>query len=118
MSWFHRKSRVKPDYTALELQTSTSILPIPIVWGRNKIAGNLIWYQNFRASAQRGGGKGGGGKGGSRGGQVTGYTYSADLIIALCEGPIPGIGVVRQDQSIGTYPHLGYGLLVGATPAP
>ena len=70
-------------------------LPIPIVWGRNKIAPNLIWYANFQA-VPGGSGKGIGGKGGAvrrrrRGGAD--YTYTADLIMALCEGPIAGVGL-------------------------
>ncbi len=44
MSWFGRKKTdVKPDYTGLQLQTSVSTLPIPILWGRNKLAGNVLW---------------------------------------------------------------------------
>ena len=62
MSWFRRGHGQKPDYTALEIQTSASTLPIPIVYGRNKIAGNILWYANFQAVA------GGGGKGSGKGG--------------------------------------------------
>ncbi len=82
VSWFRRGHGQKPDYTALEIQTSASTLPIPIVWGRNKIAGNVLWYANFQAVAG-GGGKGVGGKGGlsGGGGSAASYTYNADLII-------------------------------------
>ncbi len=102
MSWFSRKkSDVKPDYTGLQLQTAVSTLPIPIVWGRNKLAGNVIWYQRFVAAPSYSGGKGAGGKGGLGGGHsVTGYTYQADIIIALCEGPIAGIPTVWKDLSV------------------
>ena len=60
----HRSNTVKPDYTGLQIQTAVSTLPIPIVWGRNKLAGNVIWYQRFVAVPSYGGGKGAGGKGG------------------------------------------------------
>ena len=66
MGFLRRNNNAKPDYTALQIQTSTSTLPIPIVWGRNKIAPNLIWYENFRA-VPGGSGKGIGGKGGAFG---------------------------------------------------
>ena len=111
----HKKSNVKPDYTSLEVQTSTSTLPIPLVWGKAKLAGNLIWFNNFRAIAQTSGGKGGG-KGGGGGGTVTGYTYYADLIIALCEGPISLITTVWQNQGVYTPSYLGLGLAPGSTP--
>jgi hypothetical protein len=42
MGFLRRSDNAKPDYTALQLQTSTSILPIPIVWGQKKIAPNVL----------------------------------------------------------------------------
>jgi hypothetical protein len=118
LSWLRANKNAKPDYTGLQLQTSVSTLPIPIVWGQTKIAANVIWYENFRAQAEGGGGKGGGGKGGMFGGAVAGnsYTYSADLILALCEGPINGIGVIWKDQSITTLSLLGLTFYNGTTP--
>ena len=42
------------------------------------------------------------------GGPTAGYDYTADVILALCEGPISGIGYVWRDQStytlVGTWP--------------
>ena len=89
MAFLRRNDNAKPDYTALQVQTSTSTLPIPIVWGQNKIAPNLIWYANFKA-VPGGSGKGVGGKGGAfgAGAGAANYTYTADLIMALCEGPL------------------------------
>ena len=116
MSWFRRGHGQKPDYTALEIQTSASTLPIPIVYGRNKIAGNILWYANFQAVA------GGGGKGSGKGsltgggGGAQSYTYKADLIIGVCEGPISGFGIVYKDQSIYFLFQLGLGSFNGTTP--
>src|ERR1700722_9003586 len=116
MAFLRRSDNAKPDYTALQVQTSTSTLPIPIVWGRNKIAPNLIWYANFRA-VPGGGGKGIGGKGGLMGGgQPATYTYIADLIMALSEGPIAGVGLIWKDQSIYVPLELGIGIFNGTTP--
>ncbi len=119
MSWFHRKSNhVKPDYTGLQLQTSVSTLPIPILWGRNKLAGNVIWYQRFVAVPSYSGGKGAGGKGVlfGGGGQPTSCTYQADLMIALCEGPISSIPLVWKDMSIFAPWFLGFSIYGGTTP--
>ena len=118
MSWLRSNKNAKPDYTGLQLQTSASTLPIPIVWGRTKIAANVVWYQNFQAHAGGNGGKGGGAKGGmgGGGGGAVSYTYTADLMLALCEGPIGGIGLIWKDQSIYTLPWLGLTLYNGATP--
>jgi hypothetical protein len=105
---------VAPDYTGLQIQTAVNALPIPIVWGESKLAPNLIWYNNFRAIPQT---SGSGGKGGgSGGGNVTGYSYVADIIMALCEGPIIGINQVWRGQSDYTLAQLGLGLFLGTTP--
>lgn len=80
-----------PSYTGLRVQTSAQGLVIPIVYGTTRIPGNLIWYGNFHAIAntttQEAGGKGGGG------GEIstTNYTYTAGVVLALCEGIVDGI---------------------------
>jgi hypothetical protein len=113
MSWFRAsKASTKPDYTGLQLQTSVNTLPVPIVWGQTKAAANVIWYQNFQTQGGGGGGKGG--LFGSPGAST--YTYTADLIMALCEGPISGIGIIWKDQSTYTIAQLGLSLFNGTTP--
>src|SRR5262249_12794198 len=95
-------------YTQLDVQTSAQGLPIPIVWGKVAVAGNLIDAGNFQAipQRQRGGKKGGGGKGGGgkKGGGITGYTYKVDVVLALCEGEIAGIGNVYVNQAVLSFP--------------
>src|SRR5690606_2836789 len=64
---------------------------IPRLYGRMRLGGNIIWATDFREETEttsQGGGKGGGG------GEVetTEYRYYASLAVALCEGPITGIG--------------------------
>jgi hypothetical protein len=61
-----------------------------------RIGGNIIWATDFREETKtttQGGGKGGGG------GKVktTEYLYYASFAVALCEGPITGIGRVWAD---------------------
>ena len=91
-----KKKNVKPDYTGLQLQTAVATLPIPILWGRQKMAGNLIWYNGFTAfqSSKKGkGGKSHALSGITGGGSAnTGTDYRADIMLALCEGPIEAIG--------------------------
>jgi hypothetical protein len=113
VSWFRNsKAATTPDYTGLQLQTSVNTLPIPIVWGQTKTAANIVWYQNFQTH-----GGGSGGKGGFfGGGGASSYTYTADLIMALCEGPISGIGIIWRNQSTYTLAELGLTLFNGTTP--
>ncbi len=116
MSWLSRNPNAKPDYTSLEIQTSASTLPIPIVYGQNKLAANVLWFANFHAGPGSGG-KGSGGKGGLTGGSSSAnYTYYADLIMGLCEGPINSVGWVYKNQSIYLPSQLGLGNYNGTTP--
>jgi hypothetical protein len=81
-----------PAYTGLQLQTATNTLPIPLVWGMSKLAVNVFFYANFRAvpvyTPQQSAGKGSifGGGGGGVTWSLSGWNYSADLMMALCEG--------------------------------
>ncbi|MGH7247349.1 MAG: hypothetical protein ACREH9_04515, partial [Pseudomonadota bacterium] len=108
---FGGKKVIKPDYTGLQIQTAVNTLPIPIVWGMSKLAPNLIWYGDFETNS--GGGKGG--KGGLFGGGGT-TSYSASIIMALCEGLIGGINLIWRDQAAYTLSSLGLTLFDGAQP--
>ena len=73
---------------------------IPRLYGRMRIGGNIIWATDFREETKtttQGGGKGGGG-----GGKVktTEYFYYASFAVALCEGPITGIGRIWADGKL------------------
>lgn len=82
---------------SLRITSSTEGAVIPRLYGRMRIGGNIVWATDFREetriTTQRGGGKGGGG------GKVrtTEYLYFASFAVALCEGPITGIGRVWAD---------------------
>ena len=80
----------------LQITTSTEGAIIPRVYGAMRTGGNIIWATDFREETrtiEQGGGKGGGG-GGT---EVTEYFYFASLAVALCEGPITGIGRIWAD---------------------
>lgn len=103
--------KVKPSYTGLATQTSTSALPVTIAWGENRIAPNIIWQGDFQAHKQKQ--KVGKGFGGS----VTSYTYSGSFEVALCRGEIHDVVRVWKDQSKETnYAKLGFSLFKGTTP--
>jgi hypothetical protein len=106
----HPKVSTKPDYTGLQLQTAVATLPIPIAYGQTKLAPNVIFYSNFHTQNVKAG------KGGLFANPATGYSYTADIIMALCEGPISGVGYVWRDQSTFTLSALGLSLFEGATP--
>jgi hypothetical protein len=74
-------NQAQPSYTQLNVQTSSQGLPIPIVYGAQKISGNLLWYGDFQKHDNSGKGKGGG-----KGAGAT--TYSASVIVGLAEGVI------------------------------
>ena len=83
----------------LQITTSTEGAVIPRLYGRMRTGGNIIWATDFREetrTTEQGGGKGGGG-GGT---EVTEYFYFASFAVALCEGPITGIGRIWADGKI------------------
>lgn len=70
--------------------------------GTTRISGNAIYYDDFTAHEHREtqrSGKGGGVKSTT----IT-YTYTAAVIMGLCEGPIKGIGRVWIDKELYQYP--------------
>jgi hypothetical protein len=86
-----------PRLDSLRITSSTEGAVIPRLYGRMRMGGNIIWATDFREETKtttQGGGKGGGG-----GGKVktTEYLYYASFAVALCEGPITGIGRIWAD---------------------
>jgi len=80
----------------LRITSSTEGAVIPRLYGRMRMGGNIIWETDFREETRtttQGGGKGGGG------GKVrtTEYLYYASFAVALCDGPITGIGRIWAD---------------------
>ncbi|GAB4227779.1 MAG: glycoside hydrolase/phage tail family protein [Methyloligellaceae bacterium] len=83
----------------IRVTTATEGAVIPRVYGRMRVGGNIIWATDFREEVRTrtegGGGKGGGGGGGEV--RITEYFYYASFAVALCEGPISGIGRIWAD---------------------
>jgi len=63
------------------------------VYGRNRIAGQVIWSTQFEETTTTQGG----GKGSPSQPETTTYSYSLSLAIGLCEGEINRVGRVWAD---------------------
>ncbi len=88
-----------PRLSDLKITTSTEGAPIPRLFGRARLGGQVIWATDLEEEAVTDGGDGGS-KGAASGGsttQRTDYRYYANFAVALCEGPITGIGRVWAD---------------------
>jgi hypothetical protein len=66
--------------------------PVGRVWGRARVAGQVIWATRFLETISRSGG----GKGTPRP-RTDSYSYTVSLAVALCEGVIAGVGRVWAD---------------------
>lgn len=72
---------------AVSVQTSTEGAFVPIVYGRMRLAGQVVWLGPVTETARTR--SAGGGKGGP---EITEYEYAASFAVALCEGPVSGVG--------------------------
>ena len=81
-----------PRLESLDVQTSTEGAPVPRVYGRVRIAGQVIWATRLEEETRE---EGGGGKG--LGGAQRSYRYFANFAVGLCEGKVDRIGRVWAD---------------------
>ena len=89
--------REGPRLSDVKIQSSTEGAAIPRVFGRMRVAGQLIWSTNFKETATTTE-TGSGGKGGpSITATDTEYTYSVSFAVGLCEGVATRIGRVWAD---------------------
>lgn len=79
-----------PRLETLKIQSSADGAPMACAYGRARVTGQIIWAARFLERRQASGG----GKGGPR---TTEYAYSLSFAVALCEGPIDGVGRVWAD---------------------
>lgn len=110
MSFFlgAKGAKVKPQFTGLGVQTSTSSLPVPICLGQNRLAGNIFWQGDFKAVKK----KQKVGKGGAQ--SQTTYEYTGSYQIGLCYGPITDVPKMWKDQDkTVSYQGLGFTLFAG-----
>lgn len=82
---------------ALQLQSSSYGVVIPLVFGVARVAGNLVWQGGFKAipHTTEQGGKGGGVKA-----RNTTFTYVASVIMGLAHGPIAAIPRIWRGKKL------------------
>ena len=92
----------EPLQTTLRLNNAAYGVTIPVIYGINRVSGNIILVTDFQAIAhtetQRAG-KGIGPKS-----SYTYYTYVATFMVGICEGPIDSISRVWVNNTIDQTP--------------
>jgi hypothetical protein len=82
---------------SMRIQQSAYGLTQPLIYGKNRVEANMFWYGDFKATAHTTTKKSGG-KGGKTKTKNTTYTYSASLMLGLCENKIKDIGIIWRDK--------------------
>lgn len=111
--FFGRNSKADTGNTRLagmKVQTTTLGRCIPWLFGTNRVAPNIIQYDDFQAieRKEKQGGKGGGGT-------STSYEYKAAVILAICRGPILGVPRIWADKKKWTPSTLGLDIYPGSS---
>lgn len=83
---------------SMRIQQSAYGLCQPLVYGKNRVAANMFWYGDFLATAHTTTKKSGGKGGGSVKTKTTTYTYSASMMLGLCENKIRDISTIWRDK--------------------
>uniref|UniRef100_B0SVY2 Gene transfer agent (GTA) orfg15, like protein n=1 Tax=Caulobacter sp. (strain K31) TaxID=366602 RepID=B0SVY2_CAUSK len=83
--------QVGPRIPELRLSGAAEGAPMAAVFGRARVAGQVIWAARFKERWIDGR------TGGSKGPRTTRAAYSLSFAVAVCEGPIDGIGRVWAD---------------------
>ena len=88
-----------PRVKSLQIMESREGATLPLVFGRARVGGQVIWASRFKEYRR----KESAGKGGPK---YVEYTYSVSLAIALCDGPITRIDRVwanGEQVALGDY---------------
>lgn len=90
-----------PRLADLDVMASTEGAPLPRVYGRARLAGQVIWATKLK-EVKKEETQSVGGKGGSLSPKVktTTYTYYGNFAVALCEGPVSRIGRIWADGKL------------------
>ena len=102
---FHRGKNTtsRADMIAdFQINTASYGEVVPEILGTTRVSGNIIDYEDFTAHEHKTTTRTGKG-GGSKHTDIS-YTYTVAAAIALCEGPIAGIGKVWKDKEVYQYP--------------
>ena len=103
MGFFGQKqdsiSKKEPRLNSLKYEQSTFGATKAVLYGTNRLCGNIIDSVDFKATAHKNTVKMG--KGGGQSNTTIYYTYTSRTVIGLCEGQILGVRKVLFDD--GTY---------------
>lgn len=86
--------QVGPRLPELRLTGAAEGAPLPCVFGRARVGGQVIWAARFRERRIEGR------VGGSKGQKTSAYAYSLSFAVAVAEGPIDGLGRVWADGKV------------------
>ncbi|ARQ00958.1 baseplate multidomain protein megatron [Pseudorhodoplanes sinuspersici] len=112
-----QQTREGPRLRDLDVMVSTEGAPIQRVYGRARIAGQVIWATALQEAIDTrtettggGGGKGGGGSAASQPvtTKTTTYSYYANIAVGLCEGPIGHVARVFADGKLLDLKRINY----------
>ncbi|MEO1015290.1 MAG: glycoside hydrolase/phage tail family protein [Pseudomonadota bacterium] len=92
-----RREAEGPRLETFSVQASTEGAGILRVWGRARVAGQIIWAARFKETSETTTETSGGKGGPSVETTVTEYAYSISFAVGLCEGPIDRVGRVWAD---------------------
>ena len=81
-----------PRLADLSVQSSAYGQPLPRVYGRMRVAGNLIWTAGIKESSQRSGSK--------LTGSGTSYSYSASFAVIVASRAIVAVGQIWADGKL------------------
>jgi hypothetical protein len=96
-----KRAHEGPRLTDLDIMASSEGAPIPRVYGRVRLAGEVIWATQLeevvstRSETSGGGGKGGGSPRVTT--TTTTYSYFGNFAVGLCEGPIGNVMRIWAD---------------------
>lgn len=97
------RSVTGPRLADLDVMASTEGAPIPRLYGRARLSGQVIWATRLEevvsTSSQSAGGKGGLG-GATATTTTTTYSYFANFAVGLCEGEIGSVGRIWADGEL------------------
>lgn len=80
-----------PRLSSMPALVSTEGVPVPIVFGRARVGGQVIWATRFEEQGKAQSGKGLGAP------EQKTYTYFANFAVGLCEGEIAGVRRIWAD---------------------
>jgi hypothetical protein len=94
-------TRKGPRLSDVNIQGSSEGAPIPRVYGRMRVAGQLLWATKFKETVIKSDHQTGGGKGGPKVTETDiGYRYSISFAVGLCAGVVTKIGRVWADGNL------------------